>query len=292
MQIALRGATEREVVVQVHHPPGPPVELSHFPHDYCTSIRKSLRECRWKCKFGTLSISAAEPPPLNTWTRELRPSIIAVLMLAFIPSRDYPCGLEPYKPSDWRYVVKYHLRSRTFFSTRVLTRIPTRRAAALDPHMQFEDRKFAFQEREVGTLTWSQVCHCCPTLQRHSDGAVRRIVSSNSAEESGRCRWTSTLTVPIVAIKSLLPTFFNQLSARQYAVVLKLSVKGLRHAPLELVLPLQVFNYPETGMTSEGEGRREYRDETAEEGISVLERSLGGSQQEELGQVELPPYDR
>ena len=42
----------------------------------------------------------------------------------------------------------------------------------------------------------------------------------------------------------MLPTFANPLSARQYAIVLQISVKGLHPNIMELVLPIQVIYYP------------------------------------------------
>jgi len=71
------------------------------------------------------------------------------------------------------------------------------------------------------------------------------------------CQWMTSLKLPIRVVKKLLPTFLNQLSARQYAVVVRLSIRGIFHGVLELVLPLQViYNPPPDEMleTPQGEG--------------------------------------
>lgn len=54
--------------------------------------------------------------------------------------------------------------------------------------------------------------------------------------------WTTDLCVPISVPKTLLPTFLNTVSARQYALVLRVAVAGLKHGRvLEVTLPLQLI---------------------------------------------------
>lgn len=56
--------------------------------------------------------------------------------------------------------------------------------------------------------------------------------------------WTTTLSLPVNTSKDLLPTFLNALSARQYALVLRLMIEGLYHDTIELIVPVQVIYYP------------------------------------------------
>jgi hypothetical protein len=74
--------------------------------------------------------------------------------------------------------------------------------------------------------------------------------------------WTASLAAPITASKNLLPTFLNQLSARQYDLVVRLSIKGFHHGRVELVLPVQVIFHPPQGMSglSQEESRVENQD--------------------------------
>jgi hypothetical protein len=59
------------------------------------------------------------------------------------------------------------------------------------------------------------------------------------------------LNVPVNASKNSLPTFLNPLSARQYAVALKLTIEGLLHGVKRLVIPIQVIYYPLEGIPSQ-----------------------------------------
>lgn len=98
--------------------------------------------------------------------------------------------------------------------------MPTLSAAKKDPFLRVHEVKTAPEVREYSRLPWN------------NDDA---------------CQWMTNLNVPIRVMKNLLPTFLNQLSARQYAVVVRFSIKGLSHRLLELVLPLQVIYYPALG---------------------------------------------
>lgn len=105
--------------------------------------------------------------------------------------------------------------------------MPTLSAAKTDPFLRVHEVKTAPEVREYSKLSWN------------NDKA---------------CQWMTHLNVPIRVIKNLLPTFLNQLSARQYAVVVRFSIKGHSHRVLELVLPLQVFYYPALGEMPQEEG--------------------------------------
>jgi len=98
-----------------------------------------------------------------------------------------------------------------------MDQMPTLSATKIDPLLRIHEMKTAPEVREYSEISW---------------------------KNDDVCQWTTSLKVPIRSMKKLLPTFLNQLSARQYAVVVQLSIKGLFHGILELVLPVQVIYYP------------------------------------------------
>lgn len=222
---------EREILVLPYTPPEPPLGIEHFPlGDYKSSCTKVIRQHMWTRQLGTLKIAAAEPSPLNVLTSAPRPATFASVEMVFKPHPGF--GLDASPPS-WKCVVRYHIRIRTFCSTRILERVPT--SSTANDQCLAHDQKTASEVREYGVLRWDRDPHCLTPELFTPDGAGRA------------CLWTATLVLSVNASKSLLPTFVNPLSSRQYALVVRLRIKGLCHGPLELVLPLQVIHYPAEG---------------------------------------------
>ena len=239
---------EREIDIKPFDGPAPPIDPSHFPYDYRTHITRRLRDCRWKHPFGALSASVAEPTPLDTWTSAPSASTMVTIQLSLTPTGRHPQKFEMFGQWSWQPVVTYHIRSRTVFSTCLLRRVPSLRDADLNPFIEVKDRKTRAERQKCGALVWSRDCRSShqtnpDTLQ--CGGRSRASSRSQECEEHHSCDWTATLTAPITAAKSLLPTFLNRLSARQYALVLRLDIEGLPHPVLKLVIPLQVIHCPQ-----------------------------------------------
>lgn len=267
---------EREIIIMPYTPPAPPLRIEHFPRDYKSCSTKIIKQHRWSRPLGTLEISAAEPSPLNVLTMAPKSSTFVVMMIIFKPRLDI-C------PWNWKFAVKYHLRSRTFCSTRKLDRVPTRSTVRLDQSLTMHDVNSAPEVREYGTLRWRRENHLI--LER-----------SDLSKNDNLCLWTTTLILPVNASKSLLPTFLNPLSARQYALVLRLSIEGLYHEALELVLPLQVIYYPAEGVLVGLEEEGSTNEEGVFSGVQISDQftplSTGpGPSLLRVRNISPPPYD-
>jgi hypothetical protein len=133
------------------------------------------------------------------------------------------------RPNEWKCMVKYCLRSRTFYSTRKLERVPTTLATKSDPLLRMHEEKNGWEVRGFGPSCWMRG----DSLERGNPVLHERLRP-----------WTTTLYLPVNTSKDLLPTFLNTLSARQYALVLRLMIEGLCHDTIELIVPVQVIYYP------------------------------------------------
>ena len=202
-------------------PPAPPLALELLQYEYRCSSTKPLRQHRWTKALGLLSISATEPSPLNVLAISPRPSTCVDLHIIFTSNSVSDLNGSP---SEWDMVVKQHLRSRTFYSTQWLQQLPTHVASRSSPLLKMRERKLSPEVREYQRIIWEK-------QDKFSDTDA---VSS----------WKALLKVPVCTRKILLPTFANPLSARQYAVVLQFSIKGLYPNIIELILPVQVIHYP------------------------------------------------
>jgi hypothetical protein len=228
----VRSDVEREIIVMPYTLAIPPLQMEYFPREYVSSTARVLKQHRWSRSLGMLNVSATEPPPLNMWTSAPRATTLATLKLNLSPLHLGDFSIQPH---EWKFVVNYHLRSRTFYSTQKLDRIPTMAAAKHNHFQQVRVGSIRSEVREIGTVPWKIDCR---TQSSDHDNGLH-------IEES--CIWAANLTVPISAPKSLLPTFFNQLSARQYAIFLGLSIGGIYHGLIELILPVQVVFHPPQG---------------------------------------------
>jgi hypothetical protein len=268
----VRSDVEREIIVMPYTLAIPPLQTEYFPREYISSAAKALKQHRWSRSLGMLNISATEPPPLNMWTSAPRASTLATLKLNFSPLHLDDFSTQPH---EWKFVVNYHLRSRTFYSTQKLDRIPTMAAAKHNHFQQVRVGSIRSEVRKIGTIPWKIDCR-----SQSSD-------HDNGFHIEKSCIWTTNLTVPISAPKSLLPTFFNQLSARQYTLFLGLSIGGLYHGLVEFILPVQVVFHPpqeRPGMIHE-ESRAEGLEPTS---LSDLYRQNSPSQVDDISP---PSYD-
>lgn len=213
--------SHREIIVMPYTPPAPPLALELLQYEYRCSSTKPLRQHRWTKALGLLSISATEPSPLNVLAISPRPSTCVDLHIIFTSNSVSDLNGSP---SEWDMVVKQHLRSRTFYSTQWLQQLPTHVASRSSPLLKMRERKLSPEVREYQRIIWEK-------QDKFSDTDA---VSS----------WKALLKVPVCTRKILLPTFANPLSARQYAVVLQFSIKGLYPNIIELILPVQVIHYP------------------------------------------------
>ncbi|KAH8803657.1 hypothetical protein F5884DRAFT_861975 [Xylogone sp. PMI_703] len=216
---------KREITVMPFTATSPPVVMDSFPGEYISSATTTLKRYRWRQSLGTLKVSAAEPPPLNILSHSPKQSTTLVLSIIFEPN-----GVRGYERPDsrWIFIVTQQLRIRTFYSTRKLERVPTASTSKRDPFLRFVERKRPSETREYDKIVWRK--------EYDSPWLGRSYMNST---------WFSTnITVPIVASKSLLPTFLNPLASRRYAVVIQLSIKGLSNKTMDLVLPIQVIYWP------------------------------------------------
>jgi hypothetical protein len=184
---------EREIIIMPYTPPAPPLGIEHFPRDYKSCSTKIIKKHRWSRPLGILEISAAEPSPLNVLTTAPKSSTFVAIAIIFKPRLEICLW-------NWNCAVKYHLRSRTFCSTRKLDRVPTRSTVKLDQSLTMHDVNNTPEVREYGTLRWRRENHI---ISERSD------LSNNDNLPP----WTTTLILLVNASKSLLLTFLNLLSA-------------------------------------------------------------------------------
>ena len=217
---------KREILIMPYTAPAPPLPLEYVPDEYTICAKTALKRHSWDRNLGQLQISASEPMPLNALTASPKASTTLSLELQFTTNNAHKLKKHP---KDWRVAVSYYLRSRTFFSTKKLERLPAHTEMYDCPWIHVHYSKTPLEARGYGPLIWKE----------------NRISEQQAAIDSNRAKsWSTMLSIPINAPKSLLPTFLNLLSARQYAVVLKVKILAHHHHPLKLVVPVQVIYHP------------------------------------------------
>lgn len=216
----------REVTIMPFTPVAPPLVSEAFPGEYISYATTEIKQHKWRRALGTLRLSAAEPPPLNILAKGPRLSTMVVLSVVFDQSKALKSNLQGYP-----LVITTQFRTRTFYSTRKIEKVPTVIAAKTSAYLRVREKKGKAEIREYDKVTW------------------RRETDLKSSEQSvSRGTWFSAnIMVPINVAKPLLPNFVNPLAARRYTIMIRLAIKGLSHKPAELILPIQVINWPSQG---------------------------------------------
>jgi hypothetical protein len=280
MASPIRCYDEREIIIKPYTIAAPPLQIEHFPREYKLCTTKALKQHMWNGSFAHLHVSAAEPPPLNVSTAAPRTSTFVSVKLALTPK--LPCEME-LRPREWKCVVKYCLRSRTFYSTQKMERIPTSSATKSDQFLRMREGKSAWETRGFWPISWRR--------DYLPEGGT-------PTQDERLCPWMTTLVLPVNASKDLLPTFLNCLSARQYALVVRLMIEGLHHGAIELVIPVQVIYCPAEAASPAVDAEIEPRDQDC--GLSSMGRlaiqSVILSDDGDLDQFQErsfspPPYD-
>lgn len=208
----------REIPIVPFSYAAPPVEVTHHPQQYQCSSTKALKQSIFSRLQGHLTLSAVEPAPINLLTEAPRASTTASLKLSFSPANQTRVDL-----GRWRLIVKSHLRVRTFTTIHKLSQAPTSVTCHTDPFLHTEEQNEKWEVRECGPVAWIRE-------QQAGDYGVSKTL------------WTAELRVPVSVSKKLLPTFLNLLSARQYALVLRVSIAELWNwSGLEVAIPLQLI---------------------------------------------------
>jgi hypothetical protein len=144
--------SQREIKILPYTSPDPPLGIDCFPtEDYNSSSKSIIRQHRWGRPIGSLEVSATEPAPLNILTSAPRPCTFARIDMVF---RARPAlGIGP-PPAKWKCAVKYHIRCRTFWSTKPLEQHPKSTTAKLEPFVAMRDQKISPEIREYSSLCW------------------------------------------------------------------------------------------------------------------------------------------
>jgi len=267
----------REICISPIVSASPPLQIENFPKEYQTTCSQIVRGKWWTGPIGKLTVSAAEPLPLNVSSHSPRATTTVSVKLLFTPTKAISSITPPY---EWLVTVKYYLQIRTFTTTKPFTQEAMQYKAENTLVCNLASTKTLPEIRECDTLSWR--------LHRISNtGTITPDVPLNP--------WTSTLLMPVNASKSLLPTFLCPLAARQYTLVLQFSVTKLCHRRLYLEIPIQVINEPEQLVgtptrKSLGQGL-EYDMGHVGEGVASV--FLGGARSPNSQEfARPPPYER
>ena len=212
----------REIVVIPSIPAAPPLSLNEYPGEYRPHLTATLKRRMWSRPMGRLDISACEPQAINVSTSTPRASTTVFIKLRFDPCTTYESEVRPF---EWDCDVEYHVRSRTFYSIKVLDEVPSISMVESNDKVRMYFKLSKSEIRQCASVSWRL-------------DQLSRLGVIRSSDEN--CPWVTTLVVPVNVSKTLTPTFLNPLSARRYSILLKLRIKGFSHGTMELELPLQV----------------------------------------------------
>jgi len=215
----------------------PPLEIGHLQQKYSLFSAQAIKAHYWTRSLGVLEVSGMEPSPLNMLARTPRAASNLSLRLKFKPEQEFAMHVRPF---EWTFLVEHSIVARTSYCTRLIGDPFDTREGNRKPYMRTVDEVVTSERRLLNNASWR--------LDRISDlGTI-----SPSATPS----WVTSLSLPVTARKSLIPTFTTLLGARRYCLKVKLTISNLHHTPLEVQLPLQVYfeSNQDSGQVSDRQG--------------------------------------
>jgi len=222
----------REIRIMPFTTASPPLDLGHFPNDYRTTSVRQVKQHLWSKALGEMTVSMVEPSPLNVCTSASRAVTEVALKIEFKPLDAVKMSICPHR---WNCLVDLRLHVKTFYSTRLLEQTPCIDMLRRRSQFWLRSKYIKLPSFKLDTLPWR----------------LNRLSPHGTILQNQSPSWVATITLPISAPNTLLPTFLTILTARTFALQVNFKIVDVYHGPLELEVPLQVVFKTPRGVISD-----------------------------------------
>lgn len=201
-----------------------------------------------------MTLSMTEPPPIILLHRTLQGSTTAVLHVRIegLNSR-FLAGSALQDFHKLKFWALLGLRLKTFYSTRPFPRFPCQALLTVEGPIRLQDQVICIGEQSHSSNTWSvaQMPKRAEVTTQVSlapeEGANRNSIKSQSTADSHSDyseAWQATFNLPLTVPGHLLPTFCSAIASRQYSLITRIHVDGIRIDRFVLEVPLQITFSP------------------------------------------------
>lgn len=199
---------------------GPPLSIDDFPGEFKLACRADLRKRISNRVVGDIRISMNEPRPLAIFADGGKKCCGEGLLNLKIRSRDFLVGCR--QPQRWKYQLKSQISMKTFYSTLPIGEMASNCLMQKNHFLRVRTENVHFESRPISLISWDY--------------------ESMNVGADQMTSITASLPFAICIDNQLIPNFCGPLSTRRYCLKVQLQIQGVRHSPLALVSPLQIYH--------------------------------------------------
>lgn len=199
---------------------GPPLSIDDFPGEFKLACRADLRKRVSNRVVGDIQISMNEPRPLAIFADGVKKCCGEGLLNLKIRTRDFLVGCR--QPQKWKYQLESQIRMKTFYSTLPIGEMASNCLMQKNHFLRVRTENVHFESRPISLISWDY--------------------ESMNVGADQMTSITASLPFAICIDNQLIPNFCGPLSTRRYCLQVQLRIQGVRHSPLVLVSPLQIFH--------------------------------------------------
>ena len=254
----------KTIVILPYSPPMPPTDTSDFPAEFISSASNTYRMFLVGSWY-VMTLSMVEPAAICLQDTQTRGSVNAMIHVEIKASggvmdatsvKKVPHGLK-----NLIFKTQPLLRVKTFYSTEPFRKLPGQTMLSLNGPMRLKDQVVKLEAQDLKASSWqhdrpdeayssADVDRRSPTSARSANvstvGSGKESGALFTAEDSPQLWWTRLL-MPIAVLPNLPPTFCSVTASRQYSVITRIRVGGIRINKFVLEVPLQIVYAPRGG---------------------------------------------
>lgn len=255
----LPGALEasKMILILPYSVPMPPTDTSDFPVEFVGSVTNTYRTS-FLGYWYAMTLSMQEPDAVTLQSAQKPGSVLAMIHIEIkVPvsaidpanAKKFPLSLE-----DLLFKTQPILRAKTFYSTEPFRKMPGQTMLTLRGPMRLRDEVMKLETQDFKASSWQQDLPdgaiSLAEFGRPSSTSVRSasVITTGSTDvtktlsraELSPMVWSTRLLVAITVPPGLPPTFCSATASRQYSLIVRIRVSGIRINNFVLESPLQI----------------------------------------------------
>jgi hypothetical protein len=254
----------KTIVILPCLPPMPPTDTSDFPGEFIGSANNRYRMFLLGSWY-VMNLSMKEPPAVCLQSTQTNGSILAMLQVEIRESGSVKDDKSGKKLSlnlkNLLFKAQPILRAKTFYSTEPFRKLPSQTMLSIKGSMRLKDQVMKLEMQNLKASSWQ---HDFPgevlssaeadrgSWKSERSAGVSTVGSAHVSEASFAMEnspkvWSTRLSMPITVEPNLPPTFCSVTASRQYSLITRIRVAGVRIKDFILEVPLQIVYAPKGG---------------------------------------------
>jgi hypothetical protein len=250
----------KTIIILPCSPPMPPTDTSDFPGEFITSASNTYRVFLVGSWY-VMNLSMEEPPAVCLQSTQTNGSIHAMIQVNIRRSgsaMNATSGKKlPLNLKNLLFKIQPVLRAKTFYSVERFRKLPCQTMLSIKGSMRLKDQVLKLDMQHL-KASWQHhfpdEVHSSAEVDRNSSKSARSasVSTVRSANAPEACFavgnspkvWSTRLSMLIPLEPNLPPTFCCVNASRQYSLITRIRVSGIRTKDFVLEVPLQIVYAP------------------------------------------------